>query len=34
MDKELAKVLWMVVAIDLVIVMVMVMHHFPKPPVM
>lgn len=34
MDKELVKALWYILAIDMLIVMVAVMHHFPKPPVM
>jgi hypothetical protein len=34
MDDELKRTLWFIVAIDVLIVMVTVMHHFPKPPVM
>lgn len=34
MDKELSRFLWMIVAIDVIFVMIAVMHHFPKPPVM
>lgn len=34
MDSEFVKALWFILAIDALIVMIMVMHHMPKPPVM
>lgn len=34
MDKEFIKTLWFILAIDVIIVMVAVMHYIPKPPVM
>lgn len=34
MDNNLKNTLWLILAINVVIVMVAIMHYFPKPPVM
>lgn len=34
MDNELKNILWTILAADVIIVMIAIMHHMPKPPVM
>ena len=34
MDNEIRKILWVVLAVDVIVMMIALMHYLPKPPVM